>query len=85
MTLRGVVGRVEWGYFTAAAIEGYTVTVDEFRRWSLSARVIQSDPFKISRRPLQFVAPHATGTWTWPIRTLELEHGILHATLGEPR
>jgi hypothetical protein len=96
MTLTGVIGRIEWGYYTAAAIEGYTVTASAATTkggavtWRLTATVILSDPFKLTQRPLRFVAPHAKGTWTWPIETLEFAVGAgqapgrLTARLGMP-
>lgn len=84
MILRGVVGRVEWGYYVAAGIEGYTVSCGDDKQWRLRATVITSDPFKMTRRPLRFVAPHAKGTWTWPIESLRLEGGVLTAALGTP-
>jgi len=84
--IRGVVGRIEWGYFAAAAINGYTVQRQEDGAWSLTGTVVTFDAFKIRQRPLIFVAPHQDGEWRWPIRTVELGDGhgprALSATLG---
>lgn len=89
MEIRGRVGRIEWHYFTAAAIEGYVVHRDGPQtgagRWSVAATVVLSDRFKLAQRPLTFVAPMATRTWRWPIEQFTLhEGGRFEATLGPP-
>lgn len=84
--IRGVVGRIEWGYFNAAAINGYTVQRQADGSWALRGTVVTFDAFKIRQRPLIFVAPHKDGEWRWPIATLDLGEGHgpreLQATLG---
>jgi len=88
--IRGVVGHIRWHYYTAAAINGYTVTrvSRDGRRWSLQATVVLSDSFKMAQRPLVFVAKHKRGEWRWPIEHMELQtiHGLptLTARLGPP-
>jgi hypothetical protein len=89
--LRGVVGLIKWGtspgWYTAAQIEGYTVTRNKAGTvWSLTATVVLADAFKMSMSPLTFVATHAKGAWTFPIVAHRLiEHHQLTATLGPPR
>jgi hypothetical protein len=85
--IRGVVGRIDWGYFAAAAINGYTVQRLEDGSWLLRGTVVTFDQFKIRQRNLIFVAPHQNGEWRWPIKHLvELAEGRgpceLQATLG---
>lgn len=84
--IRGVVGRIDWGYFAAAAINNYTAQRLEDGTWSLRATVVTFDAFKIRQRPLVFIAPHHDGEWRWPINTIELADGHgpreLQATLG---
>ena len=85
--IRGVVGRITWGYYQAATIEGYTVVGQgptTARRWSLRGRLVLADPFKLSRRPLVFVAPTAKGTWRWPLVSLERIGDTVTAQLGPP-
>ena len=83
--VQGVVGQVKWHYYTAAAINGYTVSRTE-GRWTLQATVVLSDAFKMAQRPLTFVAPHKDGEWRWPIESLEPigENHQLVAQLGPP-
>lgn len=83
--ITGVVGAIQWAYYHAATIEGYTVIgigPKPIRRWRLSARVVMRDPFKLSRRPLMFVAPHAGGVWRWPIVQVDQVGDRLTAELG---
>lgn len=82
--IRGVVGQIKWHYYTAAAINGYTVSRNDQREWSLRGTVVLSDAFKLTQRPLTFVAPHAKGEWRWPIESMTVADGSLVAKLGPP-
>jgi hypothetical protein len=91
--LSGVVGYIKWGvqpgWYTAAQIEGYTVTRNKAGTvWSLTATVVLSDAFKMAQRPLAFVATHRKGAWTFPIVSplaLDPDTHRLTATLGPPQ
>jgi hypothetical protein len=83
--ISGVVGAVMWSYYKAAVIEGYTVVGRGPKgalSWSLTARVVHADAFKLRQRPLMFVAVHERGSWRWPIVSFTLEKGRLTADLG---
>lgn len=85
--LTGVVGHIQWHGYTAAAINGYTVTRNKAGTvWSLAATVVLSDKFKMTQRPLTFVAKHAKGAWRWPILSFTLHPDTHHvvAQLGPP-
>jgi hypothetical protein len=82
--VRGVVGLIKWHYFTAAAVNGYTVTRSRTDVWSLRCNVVNADAFKMSQRPLRFVAPHEKGEWVWMIESLELRDGTCTASLSAP-
>lgn len=73
--IRGIVGRIDWGYFAAAAINGYAVRPCADGSWTLRGTVVNFDGFKIRQRPLIFVAPHKDGEWRWPVKTFELVDG----------
>jgi len=86
-TISGVVGQIKWAYYNAAAVNGYTVGRVKTRAgitWTLVATVVMVDKFKMSQRPLYFVAPHARGAWRWPIVDFDLTGGRLVADLGPP-
>ena len=84
--LRGVVARIEWTYYTAAAINGYTVRRDKATNtWSAVVMVVDLDAFKLAQRPLFLVAPYQGGSWRWPILSgVKPERGRLALTLGAP-
>jgi hypothetical protein len=74
---------VKWHHYTAAAINGYTVTRSPETGITLEATVVLKDAFKLSQRPLMFEAPHKTGVWRWPIVDFQIyEPGRLTARLG---
>jgi hypothetical protein len=91
---RGTVGQIWWYRYQAAEVQGYTV-VPKGERWSLSCQLLAADKFKMTQRPLTFVALltktrdlgggiYGTKTeWRWPLETFSLaEGGLLTATLG---
>lgn len=83
LTISGVSGQVKWLYAVAAEIAGYRVTRSA-GQWMLSGTVTRADPFRLSQRPLVFVAPHAKGEWRWPIRECQIKADELTAELDPP-
>jgi hypothetical protein len=59
-SIRGVNGSIHWAYYVCARIDGYRVRRTKQGQWSLVARVLpgSADAYKMSQRPLIFVAPH---------------------------
>lgn len=84
LAIRGVVGSIKWGYYTAAAINGYKVTRKD-KSWYLRGNVVDADAFKMSQRPLLFVAPTDKGDWVWPIEAFDIQNGKLTARLRAPK
>ena len=84
--ITGVVAKIRWAYYTAAAVNGYTVTRDPVTRaWSVTGTIVLADAFKLTQRPLKFVAPHAKGEWVWPIESpVPRVAGPFMAKLGNP-
>lgn len=84
-TIRGKVAAVKWAYYTAAAIEGYTVT-HEAGAWSVSGTLVPGavDAYKMAQRPLFFVAPFKGGAWRWEIKRVDRREGQFVATLAPP-
>lgn len=83
--IRGRVAALKWAYFNAAAIEGYAVTRDAQKVWTVTGAMVPGavDLFKLAQRPLYFVAPFKGGAWRWEVHTLTmLEGGRFAATLG---
>jgi hypothetical protein len=84
--ITGVVASIRWAYYTAAAVNGYTVMRDPVTRaWSVTGTIVLADAFKLTQRPLKFVAPHAKGEWVWPIEgAVPRVAGPFLAKLGNP-
>jgi hypothetical protein len=86
-SIEGVVGVIRWKDYNAAAIHGYIVSfARDTGRWSLSALVVDANAFKLSMRPLVFVARTKTFDMEWPIDAFEFTglRGPLTARLGSP-
>ena len=82
-TMTGHNARIEWGYFAAAVITGYTLTRTD-DHWRVQGTVVEADSFKLSQQPLLFVAPHRYGAVRCPIVECSLVDGRLTATLLPP-
>jgi hypothetical protein len=81
--ITGKAAVIKWTYYTAAAINGYSITRGDNGITRLIATVVQQDRFKLSQRPLIFEAKHAKGAWTWPIVDYTIaDSGRLVARLG---
>lgn len=89
VTVRGLTASMRWGYFHVAELSAYTVTKDSLGVWTLTATVGHVDAFRVTQRPLVFVAPHLAqagrpSVWCWPVETLQIAGASLTATLGPP-
>jgi len=72
---------LRWGYHQAGVLRACTVTRTA-GQWSLTGTVVRSDAFRLSQQPLVFEVTHATGSWRWPVTSLQMTDGMLHASLG---
>jgi hypothetical protein len=80
--IKGIVASIRWHHYVAAGVHGYTVAPcnKAGTAWDLVATVVLSDAFKLSQRPLTFVALRTKkgldGTcvvktqWSWPITAI---------------
>jgi len=83
VTVNGINGAIKWSYHEAAVFSAWTVT-RAGAEWTLAGTLKSSDDFRVSQRPLKFVAPHADGVWTWPVEELLIQGASLTAKLGPP-
>lgn len=81
LTVTGVAGSLRWGYHQAASLSAWTVTRTP-DGWSLTATVVHADAFRLTQRPLVFVAPTQAGVWRWPLVAWVITGASLEATLG---
>lgn len=86
VAIRGDKARIDWGYFAAAAIQGFSITRTKDGGYTLTGTVVTLDAFKVRQKPLVFIAPHKDGEWRWPVVTLDIAEGhgprAIRATLG---
>jgi hypothetical protein len=94
MPLSGIVARVMWHYYPAAAVNNYIIARDpQHGGLTVSGTVVLQDAYKLAQRPLVFEAPwrvkatdthpEQQGVWRWPIEAFTIsEAGHLTARLG---
>lgn len=88
ITVRGVNGRVVYGYHTAATLRTWSVTRSQ-NRWSLRGAVTQADRFQLRQPELLFQSPRLqkpVGFWVWPVLpySIQVEGETLTARLAPP-
>ncbi len=92
--LRGVVGKLTWGYYDAARIDGYKVARDKrTQKWSLRAKLVPGsvNAFNVRQKPLRFIAPYVIPAkggkpaekrqWEWRVEDADIAQGVLTARL----
>ena len=84
--ITGVVGHIKWHYYTAAAINNYSIGRSRQGQWSMTAIVVLADAYKMAQRPLVFSATVKRSEWRWPIESMEFDRDghMLAAKLGKP-
>jgi hypothetical protein len=88
LTIHGREAAILWGYRTAAAIDGWTITRTRAARdqgWQLTATIARADVFQLRQRPLHFTAPRLGGFWHWPLLEAPvIQDRALTVRLGKP-
>jgi hypothetical protein len=83
MTITGASARLDdSGYDPAAVLGAWTATKDEAGVVTVIATIVSQDTFRVTQRPLVFVAPHAAGVWRWAVVELQISGVALWARLG---
>jgi len=87
--IAGRDGQIRWAYYVAAGVEGWRLIprtkptrTGAIPKWSLSARIVGSDAFKMAQRPLLFVAVVREKRWLFQIEEFRIEGDRMIATLG---
>jgi len=81
MTISGVTGSLKWSYHEAGLLGAWTVTTAEGVR-TLSVTLLKSDAYRVSQRPLVFVASVANAVRRWSVSELQIQGASLTAVLG---
>lgn len=80
--MRGQTAVVQWGWHRAAQLGPYTFTASD-AGGEVTAPVVSSDAIKLSQPALTFCVSRPNGTrWIWPVLSLHIADGTLHASLG---
>ena len=84
LRMTGQEATLRWGYYAPAVLHSWTLAkADEDPHYTLTATVVRVNTFQVSQRPLAFVVVTKSGSWRWPILTLQINGTSLHATLGQ--
>ena len=80
-TIRGEAAELRWGYHLAATLNDWTFTPGS-SSITVTARVVSSDAFRVSQRPIVFAVQRPHMVWRWPVLSLQIVDGALSASLG---
>jgi len=85
VTIRGVEGRLYWGYLPVGTVRAWTVTRHSpADPGTLTGTVVDVHPYRASQHPIEFVVTHKHGVWRWPLATLQIADTSVSATLRPP-
>lgn len=82
LTITGHVGEVRYGYNRAALLTAWTFTGSS-RGGVITARLQDTDTFRLSQAPLRVVLTVGQSLMRWPLLSLQIEGASLTATVGE--
>ena len=81
MVIRVALAEVRWGYQVAGVFRECTLIRSD-GAWTATGRVVQTDAFRVSQRPLAFEVKQGHRVRRWPIDTLQIADGQFSAALG---
>jgi len=84
---RGALGTLRWYYHIAAGVIDFVIVWDPPRQvFRLHGGLVAPDAFKLTQRPLEFVAPQPGSRVAvrWPVQTITIVDNRVTATLGHP-
>jgi hypothetical protein len=83
--IRGSSGRLQVGYQVAARLGAWTLTPVDPEAWSLTAGVVDSDPYWLTQRPLELVLEVGRQHWHWRLEptTVNATH-VAGRVVGQP-
>ena len=81
-TIQGTSGVIKWAWHDAATLGAWTLTTRD-TGGDLTATVTSSDDYTLTQPALTFCVTRQNGiTWKWPVNTLFIADGTMHASLG---
>lgn len=82
LVVSGPEGAIKVGYQLAVSLGAWTLTKREAEGYELSASITNVDTFRASQRPLTFVVTVTSGSWRFPVQSLQIEGASLTAVVG---
>jgi len=82
LAVKGREGAVKLGYQTAVSLGPWSLTKREAEGYELSASILGMDAFRVSQRPLTFVVTVQSGSWRFPVQSLQIVGSSLTAVVG---
>jgi hypothetical protein len=83
VTIRGVDGRLYWGYFLVGTVRAWTATRGASGPGTLTATIDHLDTVRASQHPIVFV-PHKDRPWRWALESLQIADGMISASIRLP-
>lgn len=81
VTVKGLDAEIKWVYHRAARLHRWALH-DDGKTVTVTATVEEPDAMRLSQRPLTFVVTRPTGSWKWPVETLQIVDQTVTVTLG---
>ncbi len=78
---RGEAAELRWGYHPAATLKDWILTPSA-TSLTVTARIVSSDAYRVSQRPIVFAVPRQAVTWRWPVLSLQIVGETMTASLG---
>jgi len=82
MELRGATGELKWSYMTAATFGPWRLEQGADGS-TLTGKLVSVDAYKAAQAPLKAVLQVGRQRVTCPILTLQIDGGVVHATLRQ--
>jgi len=80
LEIKGTEGEIRWVYHRAARLGLWSLSA-QGATGTLTAKVLESDAFKLEQPGLVFRVCRPNGSWTYPILSLHIADGTLYASL----
>jgi hypothetical protein len=78
---RGESAELRWGYHVAATVKDWTLTPQDVSRFTVTARVVSSDAYRVAQRPIVFTVQRKASVWRWTVESLQIAGETMTASL----
>lgn len=78
---RGESAELRWGYHVAATVKDWELTPQDSSRFTVTARVVSSDAFRVTQRPIVFTVQRKASVWRWTVESLQFVGETMSASI----